>query len=117
MATSVILAFFVGMLFRDLAIITLAIMARRARENKQNEPRSVEAAVARGENMDEMAKRIVERTTVVELDTMDGMLYLYAKGDGMFLAQASDMESLIEKLRYRFGSDRYYVLDDEIIRT
>jgi len=118
-STSVVVAFFVGMLFRDIALIILVRMARRARERggvtvdgKRHVP------VTSQSEMEALAKAIVDRTMAVELDSRDGMLYLYNKADGQFLAQATDFEKLTDRLRQRYGTGRYYVLDDgEVINT
>lgn len=116
MATTVILAFFVGMLFRDLALLLLLVMARRS---KRSGTIMVDGKpVATDGEMEALAKAIVDRTMSVELLDNDGMLYLYCKSDGMFLAQATNREQLVERLRQRFGEGRFYVLDDdEVINT
>lgn len=119
MATTVILAFFVGMLFRDLALFLLLVMARRSKRSGtvmvDGKPM---VPVATDGEMEALAKAIVDRTMAVELLDSNGMLYLYCKSDGMFLAQATDREQLAERLRQRFGEGRFYVLDDnEVINT
>lgn len=118
-STSVIIAFFVGMLFRDLALILLVRLARqhRAREAITLDGKKLYPLTTK-EEMDALARKIVESTMAVELDTQDGMLYLYNKSDGQFLAQATDMHQLTERLRQRYGTGRIYIMDDdEIIKT
>lgn len=117
-STSVIIAFFVGMLFRDLALILLVRLARqhRAREAITVDGKKLYPVTTKAE-MDALARKIVESTMAVELATQDGMLYLYNKSDGQFLAQAADMDQLTERLRQRYGSGRIYIMDDDEVIT
>lgn len=117
-STSVIIAFFVGMLFRDLALILLVRLARqhRAREAITVDGKKLYPVTTKAE-MDALARKIVESTMAVELATQDGMLYLYNKSDGQFLAQATDMDQLTERLRQRYGSGRIYIMDDDEVIT
>lgn len=118
MSTTVILAFFVGMLFRDICLYVLVRMARKAKERGMVTVDGKKVMPVTNDQMEALAKAIVDRTMLVEMDEMDGMLYCYRKADGQFLAQAPDMDKLSDMLRQRYGAGRHYIIDDDrVINT
>lgn len=113
MSTTVILAFFLGMLFRDIFLFIIVRMARRAKERGVANVQAPSKA-----DMEALAKAIIEDTMLVEMDEMDGMLYCYRKADGQFLAQAPSMEGMRDMLRQRHGVGKHYILEDnDVINT